>query len=119
MALEIFKILNNLSPNCLNNLISKKQSNYSFRYSNILDIQWVRTSSFDKNSFWYATWYYGTAGLNNSGQKVVSPNIKVCFSSGVAKNVDVVHASSHIFSLLFFILACLFAYVTVLLMVEC
>ena len=43
MALETFKIINNLSPTCLNSFVKSKTSKYSFRYSNILDLPRVRT----------------------------------------------------------------------------
>ena len=38
MALESFKILYKLSPPCLNDLVVLKNSKYSFRYSNIVEI---------------------------------------------------------------------------------
>ncbi|MCU7801407.1 MAG: reverse transcriptase family protein, partial [gamma proteobacterium symbiont of Lucinoma myriamae] len=53
MALETFKILNNIAPTVLSNLVSLRESKYSFRYSNILQVPQVRTSSFGKNSFKY------------------------------------------------------------------
>ena len=46
MALETFKIINNLSPMCLKSLVKIKTSKYSFRYSNILDLPRVRTSTY-------------------------------------------------------------------------
>ena len=54
MATETFKILNELSPSVLSDLIIKKETKYSFRYKNILDIPHVRTSRFGKSSFRYA-----------------------------------------------------------------
>ena len=55
MALETFKIINNLSPTCLNSLVRIKTSKYSFGYSNILDLPRVRTSStYGKKSFKFA-----------------------------------------------------------------
>ena len=49
MALECFKILNKLSPPCLNDLVVLKNSKYSFRYSNI--VARVITTTYGKNSF--------------------------------------------------------------------
>ena len=54
MAIETFKILYNLSPSCLNDLVCFKNNKYSFRYVNILDIPRVRTTTYGKRSFRYA-----------------------------------------------------------------
>ena len=54
MALETFKILNGIAPPCLNNLVKLKENRYHFRYSNILQVPSVRTSTYGKNSFRYA-----------------------------------------------------------------
>jgi hypothetical protein len=50
MALECFKILYKLSPPCLNDLVVLKNSKYSFRYSNIVEIPRVKTTTYGKNS---------------------------------------------------------------------
>ena len=44
MTLEYFKILHKLSPPCLNDLVVLKNSKYSFRYSNIVEIPRVKTT---------------------------------------------------------------------------
>jgi hypothetical protein len=49
MALESFKILHKLSPPCLNELVVLKNSKYSFRYSNIVEIPRVKTTTYGKN----------------------------------------------------------------------
>ena len=54
MAIETFKIFHDMSPPVLSNLIVKKNSVISFRYSNILQIPSVRTTTAGKNSFRYA-----------------------------------------------------------------
>jgi hypothetical protein len=54
MAIECFKILNKLSPSCLHDLVVFKDCKYNFRYSNIVDIPRVPTSTPGKNSFKYA-----------------------------------------------------------------
>ena len=51
MAIECFKIIHDLSPPCLSNLVSRRESTYSFRYTNILDIPRVRTVTYGKKSF--------------------------------------------------------------------
>ena len=46
MALECFKILYKLSPPCLNDLVALKKNNkYSFKYSNIVEIPRVKTTT--------------------------------------------------------------------------
>jgi hypothetical protein len=45
MAIECFKIVHDLSPNCLSDLVTFKNSSYSFRYSNILDVPRVKYAS--------------------------------------------------------------------------
>ena len=54
MALETFKILHDLAPPSLSNLVNIKENKYNFRYSNILQIPTVRTTTYGKNSFRYA-----------------------------------------------------------------
>ena len=51
MALETFKIVNKIAPVCLQNLVSVKNSKYSFRYVNILDVPQVRLTHYGKESF--------------------------------------------------------------------
>lgn len=53
MAIETFKILHRIAPPCLDNMVHFKNSNYSFRYSNIVDIPRVRTT-FGKRAFRYS-----------------------------------------------------------------
>jgi hypothetical protein len=55
MAIECFKIIHDLSPNCLSDLVTLKNPSYSFRYSNILDVPRVRTSTYGKKSFKYTS----------------------------------------------------------------
>ena len=55
MAIETFKILNNMSPPVLSDLINlRENSTYNFRYNNILQVLQVRTSNFGNKSFRYA-----------------------------------------------------------------
>ena len=48
MAIEVFKILNEMCPPVLANLVEKRSSSYNFRYSNILQVPTVHTSTFGK-----------------------------------------------------------------------
>ena len=55
MASETFKILNNMSPPVLSNLVRLRENTvYNFRYNNILQVPRVSTSKFGKKSFSYA-----------------------------------------------------------------
>ena len=54
MAIETFKILNNIAPPVLSNLVQKRDSKYNFRYSNILQIPQINTTRYGHNSFRYA-----------------------------------------------------------------
>ena len=54
MAIEIFKILNNIAPPVLSDLVQKRNSKYNFRYSNILQIPQINTTRYGHNSFRYA-----------------------------------------------------------------
>ena len=54
MAVEVFKILNEMCPPVLDNHVEKRSSPYNFRYSNILQVPTVHTSTFGKRSFRYA-----------------------------------------------------------------
>ena len=55
MALETFKILNNMSPPVLSNLVRLRENTvYNFRYNNILRVPRVSTSKVGKKSFSYA-----------------------------------------------------------------
>ena len=54
MALETYKIVNKLCPPVLYDLVQMKDSKYNFRYSNILQVDSVRTTSYGKQSFKYA-----------------------------------------------------------------
>jgi hypothetical protein len=45
MAIECFKILSKLSPSCLHDLVVFQDCKNNFRYSNIVDIPRVRTST--------------------------------------------------------------------------
>ena len=51
IALEAFKILNNLSPVYLNDLLTFKNLSYSFRYTKTVEIPQVRTNRYGTMSF--------------------------------------------------------------------
>ena len=51
IALEAFKILNNLYPVYLNDLLTFKNLSYSFRYTKTVEIPQVRTNRYGTRSF--------------------------------------------------------------------
>ena len=54
MALECFKILHGLSPSYLDDFIVKRNTRYSFRYINTVNLPRVRTEKFGRRSFRFA-----------------------------------------------------------------
>ena len=44
MAIEVFKILNEMCPPVLSHLVQKSSSSYNFRYTNILQVPTVKTN---------------------------------------------------------------------------
>ena len=54
MALETFKIINNMAPPVLNDLVFKRDSCYHFRYTNLLEIPQVKSSKYGSSSFRHA-----------------------------------------------------------------
>ena len=51
MALETYKIINKLAPVCLHDLVHMKNSKYSFRYNNILEIPQIKSTRYGKKIF--------------------------------------------------------------------
>ena len=51
IALETFKCINNIAPSYIRSLVSIKQSSYSFRYENTLQVPMVRTVAYGQKSF--------------------------------------------------------------------
>ena len=95
MALETFKIVNKIAPVCLQNVVSVKNSKYSLRYVNVLDVPRVKSTHYGKKSFKFAA-----ATLWNS-----LPNhfrtensffhiLKVWSGPGMIRNVAVLLADS-------------------------
>ena len=55
MAVETFRILNDMSPSVLSDLIRIRNcTSYNFRYQNILQVPQVRTTKYGKKSFRFA-----------------------------------------------------------------
>ena len=94
MALETFKIVNKIAHVCLQNLVSEKNSKYSLRYVNVLDVSRVKSTHYVKKSFKLAAQHYGTAFRTISGLKIVFHILKVWSSPGVVRNVAVLFADN-------------------------
>ena len=91
IALECFKILYKLSPPCLNDLVVLKNSKYSFRYSNIVEIPRVKTTTYDKNSFKYITAVLWKTYLMILEKLPILNNLKTFYYLGMEKNANVKH----------------------------
>ena len=63
MSIEVFKFLHGLCPPVLSNLVQKREISYNFRYSNIVQVPTVRTSTFTRGLFGGQYRYYGTHSL--------------------------------------------------------
>ena len=53
IAIETFKILNNLSPSYILDLIKFKNTNYFFRFQSLAELPRVNTESYGRKSFRY------------------------------------------------------------------
>ena len=95
MALETFKILNNMSPPVLSNLIRWRENIvYKFRYNNILQVPRVSTSKFDKKSFSYAAAVLWNIFPNEFRKVSNSINSRLWFKTGMVKTVSVICVDS-------------------------
>jgi len=65
MALEVFKIINKISPECLYDLIKQTNPFYNFRKDNTVVLPIANTAWYRKRSFCFAT--YGS-GMEQSAQ---------------------------------------------------
>ena len=81
IALEAFKILNNLSPVYLNDLLTFKNLSYSFRYTQTVEIPQVRTSRYGTRC--------GTTSHNISGTLQVTMFSKTRLIHGAERSVCV------------------------------
>jgi hypothetical protein len=68
-----------------------KNSKYSFRYSNILEIPQIKSTRTVKNLSDLLHLHCGTASQIISGLKIASPNSRVFCSPGMGPNVAVLH----------------------------
>ena len=88
MAIECFKIIHDLSPPCLSDLVSYKNSSYNFRYSNLLEIPHVRTTTYGKKSFQYAAPILWNQLPENFRSQTLFYILGFLYLTGLAKNVS-------------------------------
>jgi hypothetical protein len=74
MALETYKILHNLAPVFLQNLLHTKNSKYYFRYRNILDMQIAELALVFYQVFFI---FFSVQKCHAKGQKLKLLNIQV------------------------------------------
>ena len=55
ISLETFRILNNMSPTYILDLVKFKNTTYSFRYQNLAKLPGVNIESYSRKSFRYET----------------------------------------------------------------
>ena len=81
-----------LSPPCLNDLFVLKNSKYSFRYSNIVEIPRVKTTTYGKSSFKYTAAVLWN-DLPDAFKKLpILTNLKTFYYLGMEMNANVMHA---------------------------
>jgi hypothetical protein len=92
MALETYKIINKLAPVCLHDLVHMKNSKYSFRYNNILEIPQIKSTRYGKKIFQICcTYNCGTDSQIISGLNIASLNSRVFCSPEMGPNIAVLH----------------------------
>jgi hypothetical protein len=83
-----------LSPPCLNDLVVLKNSKYSFRYSNIVEIPRVKTTTYGKNSFKYTAAVYGMTYPMILEKLTILTNLKTFYYLGMEMNANVMHVNN-------------------------
>ena len=87
MAKETFKILNELAPPVLSDLLVKKETRYNFRYLNILQVPQVKRQDSVRTRFAMLPQYCGILYLTILEQQLISANLKHSFLTGVERTV--------------------------------
>ena len=76
MSIEVFKFLHGLCPHVLSYLVQKRESSYNFRYSNILQVPTVRTSTLTRGLLGGQHQYYGTHSLMILGNILILTSLR-------------------------------------------
>ena len=107
IAIETFKILHKISPVYLQDLLSFKNSMYSFRYDNLAEVPRVRTTKYGKSSCVTRQLVCGTAS------RMISALWKILRSSGgLSAHGAALRTNVNVQKLISFIFA--FAYISFL-----
>ena len=80
-----------LSPPCLNDLVVLKNSKYSFRYSNIVEIPRVKTTTYGKNSFKYTAAVLWIDLPDECRKMPILTNLTTVYYLGMEMNANVMH----------------------------
>ena len=89
IAVETFKILHKMSPVYLQDLLSYKNSIYSFRYDNLVDVPRVRTTKYGKSSFATRQLVCGTASRMIFAKSKILRNSRGWSTHGAAHRANV------------------------------
>ena len=87
-------IVTQLSPPCLNNLVVLKNSKYSFRCSNIVEIPRAKTTTYGKNSLNIQLLFFGMTYLMMLEKLPILTNLKTFYYHGMAMNANVMHVNN-------------------------
>ena len=103
MALETYKIINKLAPVCLHELVHMKNSKYSFRYNNILEIPQIKSTWYGKNLSDLLLLRFAAPTLWNSlpdhfRTEIAFLNSRVFCSPGMGPIVAVLHVDDYNFA---------------------
>ena len=123
VAIETFKIVHKMSPVLyLHDLLSYKNSTYSFRYDNLIDVPRVRTTKYGKSTFCYEAAQVWNSlpnnlrkvdGVREADQHMEWAIVQVFNVQNLiyALLVQILFALCSLFALLFFILVLFFNFV--------
>ena len=93
IALETYKCINNSAPKYIRYLVNLKQSSYSFRYENTLQIPTIRTVAYGQKSFRFEAARVWNS-LPNDWEKFQLPWTSRGLSAlGLAQNATVLYAT--------------------------
>ena len=80
-----------LSPPCLDDLVVLKNSKYSFRYPNIVEVHRVKTTTYGKNSFKYTVAVLWNDLSDDLKKLPILTNLKTLYYLGMEMNANLMH----------------------------
>ena len=93
IALETYKCINNSAPKYIRDLVNLKQSSYSFRFENTLQIPTVRTVAYRQKSFRFEAARVWNSLPNELRKIQLSRTSRGFFVLGLAQNATVLYAT--------------------------